>query len=66
MKINPLNPPIEITAVHIDVRPDKVYCLVMVNGNWVQILDQPNVLDGGHLSHIIEANGIRSYTEKAA
>lgn len=54
------NPPTMIGAVHVDVRPDRVIVLVEVDNRWVEILNEPNVLDGGHLSHIIEANGIRS------
>lgn len=54
------NPPTMIGAVHVDVRPTRCIVSVEVDNKWVVILDEPNVLDGGHLSHIIEANGIRT------
>ena len=54
------NPPVLIGGVHVDVRPNRCIISVEVNNQWVQILNEPNVLDGGHLCHIIEANGIRT------
>ena len=60
------NPPTLIGAVHVDVRPTKVIISVEVDNKWVVILEEANVLNGGHISHIIEANGIRARAEKAA
>jgi hypothetical protein len=56
------NPPISITAIHIDAHSKRVKISVEIDGCWVEILNEYHADE--HLSHIIEANGIRSRAEK--
>lgn len=59
-------PPVSVTAIHVDAHSNRVKVYVEIDGKWVEILNEFHGPDGGHLSHIIEAAGIRSRAEKAA
>lgn len=52
------NKPIEIGGVHLDAHSGKIKVSVEIDGKWVEILNE-HQFDGGHVSHIVEPDGIR-------
>ena len=58
-----LQQPLPIQGVWLDADQGRVKVRVEVNGVWRNVIDLPNILDGGHISHIVEPSGILSSPE---
>lgn len=55
-----MNAPVLIQGVWLDANAGRIIVRVEVGGEWRNILDLPNIQDGGHISHIVEPSGILS------
>jgi hypothetical protein len=55
-----LNEPVLIQGVWLDANQGRIRVRVEVAGVWRNILDLPNIPDGGHISHIVNPDGILS------
>lgn len=54
-----LQEPASIQGVWLDANVGRIRVYVEYGGVWRTILDLPNIPDGGHISHIVNPDGIR-------
>lgn len=55
-----LQEPVLIQGVWLDANVGRIRVYVEVDGVWRTILDLPNIPDGGHISHVVNPDGIRN------
>lgn len=54
-----LQEPVLIQGVWLDANAGRIRVYVEVDAVWCTILDLPNIPDGGHISHVVNPDGIR-------
>lgn len=55
-----LQEPVAIQGVWLDAHSGRIRVRIEIDGVWRNVLDLPNIDDGGHISHIVEPSGILS------
>lgn len=50
--------PVAITGLWLDAHSGRIKVRVEIDGRWFDVLDERN--NEGHISHIVEPDGIRS------